>query len=226
MIIEKCCARANVVCPADSIRACWCSHSLKHRESKYGSILQSHCFLMLHCEFNVDFKNWQICAVVCKFGLLLPLLFSGDMNKFLSKGNVLSVQLFSIRSSDLGLFAASWLRTQAERAVFCMKLHFYIRQKLDQGILLHLGGENLLGGGLGAFAARTCKYCDALPSKHSHGAKALKKASTKYSLTFGSEVWSDGCKTLASKNSCSPQKDRLHHGFVPEFCICVYMGKK
>lgn len=62
----------------------------------------------------MDFKNWQICAVAYKFGLLLPLLLSGDMNKFLSKRNVLSVELFSIMSSDLGLFAASWLGAQAE----------------------------------------------------------------------------------------------------------------
>lgn len=126
MITEKCCAGANVVCPADSIRACWCSHSLKHRERKYRSILQSHCFLMLYWEFTVDFKNWQICAVAYKFGLLLPLLLSGDMNKFLSKRNVLSVELFSIMSSDLGLFAASWLGAQAEWAGFSMKLCAFI----------------------------------------------------------------------------------------------------
>jgi len=82
MITEKCCAGAEVVCPADSIRACWCFHSLKHRESKHRSMLQSRCGSMLHCEFSVDFKNWQICALAYRFGLLLSLLFSRDMNKF------------------------------------------------------------------------------------------------------------------------------------------------
>lgn len=127
MIIEKFCAGASVIRPADSIRACWCSHSLSHRESKRRSTLQSHCFLMLHCEFRVDFKNWQICAVAYKFDLLLPLFFSGDMNKFLSKENVLLVEsFFSVMRSDLGLFAASWLGAQAERAEFCRKLCTFI----------------------------------------------------------------------------------------------------
>jgi len=47
-------------------------------------------------------------AVAYKFGLLV--LFSGDMNKHLSKRNVISMELFfPIMTSDLGLFAASWL---------------------------------------------------------------------------------------------------------------------
>lgn len=62
MIIEKFCAGADVVCPADSIRVCWCCHSLKDGESKYKSVLQSDWFVMLHCEF-VNLKYWQICCI-------------------------------------------------------------------------------------------------------------------------------------------------------------------
>lgn len=90
IITEKSCAGAEIVPPADSIRAGWCFHSLRCRVSKFRSILQSR---WLHCEFSVDFKNWQVCTVAYKLGLLLPLLFSEDMNKFLSKGNVLSGEL-------------------------------------------------------------------------------------------------------------------------------------
>lgn len=94
MIVEKYCAGANVVCLADSIRTYGCSHSMKHRESKCKSFLQLYFVLIFHCKLKpiVDSKNCQICAVAHKFGLFL--LLSGDMNKHLSKGNVISVELF------------------------------------------------------------------------------------------------------------------------------------
>lgn len=72
-------------------------------------------FLMLHCKFSVGFKNRQICAVEYKFGFLLPLFFSGDMNKFLSKRNVLRLELFAIMSSDVGLQPAGLEHRQSEQ---------------------------------------------------------------------------------------------------------------
>lgn len=72
MIIEKYCAGANVVCLADSIRACGCSHRMKHGESKCKSILQSYCVLMFHCKPTVDSKSWSLLlltnlACLCSF---------------------------------------------------------------------------------------------------------------------------------------------------------------
>lgn len=179
--------------------------------------------LIVHCEFSVGLKNWQICAVAYKFGFLLPLLFLGDMNKFLSKRKVLWVELFSMMSSDVGLQPAGLEHRQSEQhSVWnCALLYEAWLQDLPP-----LGRRKPARGGLGAFVTCTCKYGAALPSKHSCGAKALKKASTKDSLTFGSGVWCDGCRIPARGKSCSLQQDLLYHGFVPEFCICLSMGKK
>lgn len=132
MIVEKCCAGTEVVCPADSIRAGWCSHSLRHRASEFRSTLQSHWdFLVLHCEFSVDFKNWQVCTVAYKFGLLLPLLFSGDVNKFLSKGNVLSGELFLCYVFRFGFVSSqlAWI-TGRVSSILYETVHLYVRQNL------------------------------------------------------------------------------------------------
>lgn len=132
MIVEKCCAGTEVVCPADSIRAGWCSHSLRHRASEFRSTLQSHWdFLVLHCEFSVDFKNWQVCTVAYKFGLLLPLLFSGDVNKFLSKGNVLSGELFLCYVFRFGFVSSqlAWI-TGRVSSILYETVHLHVRQNL------------------------------------------------------------------------------------------------
>lgn len=86
-------------------------------------------FPVLHCEFSVDFKNLQVCTVAYKFGL--PLLFLGDMNKFLSKGNVLSGELFLYY-----VFRFEFVSTQLAQStgrmssILYVTVHFYVRQNL------------------------------------------------------------------------------------------------
>lgn len=53
-------------------------------------------FVMLRWEF-ADLKTWHVYGAAYELGLLLPLLFSGDMSEFSSKGSVLSVELFLLR---------------------------------------------------------------------------------------------------------------------------------
>lgn len=137
---------------------------------------------MLHWEF-ADFKSWHVYGAAYELGLLLPLLFLGDTSKFLSTGSVLSVELVSVTSSGWGLCAASWLAAPAERAAFCMKLRFSVRQKLDSGIHLRLGREDPPGGGLGAFAARACMH--RFPQNKGRSRDALENASTNRWRAFG-----------------------------------------
>lgn len=86
-------------------------------------------FPVLHCEFSVDFKNLQVCTVAYKFGL--PLLFLGDMNKFLSKGNVLSGELFLYYVFRFG-FVSTQLAQSTGRmsSILYVTVHFYVRQNL------------------------------------------------------------------------------------------------
>lgn len=79
----------------------------------------------------MDFKNWQVCTVAYTFGLLLPLFFSGDVKKFLSKGNVLSGELFLYYVFRFG-FVSSQLAWSTGRvsSILYETVHFYVRQNL------------------------------------------------------------------------------------------------
>lgn len=130
MIVEKYCAGADVVCLADSIRAYGCSHSMKHGESKCKSFLQLCFVLVFHWRPTVDSKNWQIWAVAYKFGFLL--LFSGDMNKHLSKGNVISMELFFLVWLQIWVcLQPAGLEHRQSKQSSVWNCAPYIRQKLD-----------------------------------------------------------------------------------------------
>lgn len=105
----------------------------------------------------MDFKNWQVCTVAYRLGMLLPLLFLGDMNKFLSKGNVLSGELFLYYVFRFGLISSQLSQSTGRvSSILSETVHFLCKAESCLGDSPALGKRESSGGeGQGAIAACT-----------------------------------------------------------------------
>lgn len=107
----------------------------------------------------MDFKNWQVCTVAYTFGLLLPLFFSGDVNKFLSKGNVLSGELFLYYVFRFGFVSSQLAWSTGRVSSILYETALLCKAESCLGDSPPLGRRESTGGeGQGAFASCTCKY--------------------------------------------------------------------
>lgn len=104
----------------------------------------------------MDFKNWQVCTVAYRLGVLLPLLFLGDMKKFLSKGNVLSGELFLYYVFRFGLISSQLSQSTGRVSSILCETALLCKGESCLGDSPALGKRESSGGeGQGAIAACT-----------------------------------------------------------------------